>query len=116
MLGRLDVGGQPGPIADVSADRPDSHAGASFQPPSRYTPLTWRTCAQGQAGRETGGAGHCRIHCAPDTVMDLSSGENIHATREWILRNSPGPIGTIPVYRERQRALREGLNGGIFRL
>ena len=33
-----------------------------------------------------------------DTVMDLSTGENIHATREWIMRNSPVPIGTVPIY------------------
>ena len=33
-----------------------------------------------------------------DTVMDLSTGENIHETREWILRNSPAPIGTVPIY------------------
>ncbi|WP_294347026.1 phosphomethylpyrimidine synthase ThiC [Prosthecochloris sp.] len=33
-----------------------------------------------------------------DTVMDLSTGENIHTTREWILRNSPVPIGTVPIY------------------
>ena len=33
-----------------------------------------------------------------DTVMDLSTGEKIHATREWILRNSPVPIGTVPIY------------------
>jgi phosphomethylpyrimidine synthase len=33
-----------------------------------------------------------------DTVMDLSTGRNIHATREWILRNSPVPIGTVPIY------------------
>ncbi len=33
-----------------------------------------------------------------DTVMDLSTGENIHATREWIVRNSPVPIGTVPIY------------------
>ncbi|MGH7828871.1 MAG: phosphomethylpyrimidine synthase ThiC, partial [Candidatus Binatia bacterium] len=33
-----------------------------------------------------------------DTVMDLSTGENIHETREWILRNSPVPIGTVPIY------------------
>ena len=31
-----------------------------------------------------------------DTVMDLSTGKNIHATREWIIRNSPVPIGTVP--------------------
>ena len=33
-----------------------------------------------------------------DTVMDLSTGKNIHETREWILRNSPVPIGTVPIY------------------
>lgn len=33
-----------------------------------------------------------------DTVMDLSTGKNIHETREWILRNSPAPIGTVPIY------------------
>lgn len=38
------------------------------------------------------------IHWGADTVMDLSTGKNIHETREWILRNSPVPIGTVPVY------------------
>ena len=38
-----------------------------------------------------------------DTVMDLSTGEDIHATREWILRNSPVPVGTVPVYEALQR-------------
>ena len=33
-----------------------------------------------------------------DTVMDLSTGANIHTTREWIVRNSPVPIGTVPIY------------------
>lgn len=33
-----------------------------------------------------------------DTVMDLSTGKNIHETREWIVRNSPVPIGTVPMY------------------
>ncbi|MGG7379632.1 phosphomethylpyrimidine synthase ThiC, partial [Escherichia coli] len=33
-----------------------------------------------------------------DTVMDLSTGKDIHETREWILRNSPVPIGTVPIY------------------
>ena len=37
-------------------------------------------------------------HWGGDTVMDLSTGKNIHATREWILRNSPVPIGTVPIY------------------
>jgi phosphomethylpyrimidine synthase len=38
------------------------------------------------------------IKWGADTVMDLSTGKNIHATREWILRNSPVPIGTVPIY------------------
>jgi phosphomethylpyrimidine synthase len=38
------------------------------------------------------------IKCGSDTVMDLSTGKNIHATREWIIRNSPVPIGTVPIY------------------
>jgi len=46
-----------------------------------------------------------------DTVMDLSTGKNIHATREWILRNSPVPIGTVPIY----QAL-EKVNGNIEEL
>ncbi|HWI49605.1 MAG TPA: phosphomethylpyrimidine synthase ThiC, partial [Rummeliibacillus sp.] len=33
-----------------------------------------------------------------DTIMDLSTGKNIHATREWIIRNSPVPVGTVPIY------------------
>ncbi len=39
-----------------------------------------------------------------DTVMDLSTGENIHETREWIIRNSPVPIGTVPIYQALQKA------------
>ena len=38
------------------------------------------------------------IHWGSDTVMDLSTGKDIHKTREWILRNSPVPIGTVPIY------------------
>ena len=38
------------------------------------------------------------INWGADTVMDLSTGRNIHETREWILRNSPVPIGTVPIY------------------
>jgi phosphomethylpyrimidine synthase len=38
------------------------------------------------------------IHWGSDTVMDLSTGDDIHSTREWILRNSPVPIGTVPIY------------------
>jgi phosphomethylpyrimidine synthase len=39
-----------------------------------------------------------------DTVMDLSTGRNIHETREWILRNSPTPIGTVPIYQALEKA------------
>ncbi|MEI8033102.1 MAG: phosphomethylpyrimidine synthase ThiC [Chlorobiaceae bacterium] len=39
-----------------------------------------------------------------DTVMDLSTGKNIHLTREWILRNSPVPIGTVPIYQALEKA------------
>ena len=38
------------------------------------------------------------IHWGADTVMDLSTGKNIHETREWIIRNSPVPIGAVPIY------------------
>ena len=38
------------------------------------------------------------IRWGADTVMDLSTGRNIHDTREWIVRNSPVPIGTVPIY------------------
>jgi phosphomethylpyrimidine synthase len=38
------------------------------------------------------------IRWGGDTVMDLSTGKNIHETREWIVRNSPVPIGTVPIY------------------
>ena len=33
-----------------------------------------------------------------DTIMDLSTGKNIHNIREWIIRNSPVPVGTVPIY------------------
>ncbi len=42
--------------------------------------------------------------CGADTVMDLSTGKNIHATREWIIRNSPVPIGTVPIYQALEKA------------
>ena len=38
------------------------------------------------------------IRWGGDTLMDLSTGKNIHETREWIIRNSPVPIGTVPIY------------------
>src|SRR5947208_4597898 len=52
-----------------------------------------------------------------DTVMDLSTGKNIHATREWIIRNSPVPIGTVPIYQalEKVGGKAEELTWEIFR-
>ncbi|HEC27807.1 MAG TPA: phosphomethylpyrimidine synthase ThiC, partial [Gammaproteobacteria bacterium] len=52
-----------------------------------------------------------------DTVMDLSTGKNIHETREWILRNSPVPIGTVPIYQalEKVNGKSEDLTWEIFR-
>ncbi|MDH2069859.1 phosphomethylpyrimidine synthase ThiC [Pantoea sp. GD03673] len=52
-----------------------------------------------------------------DTVMDLSTGRYIHETREWILRNSPVPIGTVPIYQalEKVNGVAEALNWEIFR-
>src|SRR5438105_8355740 len=44
------------------------------------------------------------IKWGTDTVMDLSTGKNIHETREWILRNSPVPIGTAPIYQALEKA------------
>jgi phosphomethylpyrimidine synthase len=41
-----------------------------------------------------------------DTVMDLSTGKNIHETREWIIRNSPVPIGTVPIYQALEKGWR----------
>ncbi len=43
------------------------------------------------------------IHWGADTVMDLSTGKDIHRTREWILRNSPVPIGTVPIYQSLEK-------------
>ncbi len=52
-----------------------------------------------------------------DNVMDLSTGKNIHATREWILRNSPVPIGTVPIYQalEKVNGKAEDLTWEIYR-
>jgi phosphomethylpyrimidine synthase len=52
-----------------------------------------------------------------DTVMDLSTGKNIHATREWILRNSPVPIGTVPIYQalEKVNGKASGRSWELFR-
>jgi phosphomethylpyrimidine synthase len=51
-----------------------------------------------------------------DTVMDLSTGKNIHETREWIVRNSPVPIGTVPIYQalEKVNGVAEDLNWDVF--
>lgn len=52
-----------------------------------------------------------------DTIMDLSTGKNIHTTREWIIRNSPVPIGTVPIYQalEKVNGLVENLTWEVFR-
>ena len=52
-----------------------------------------------------------------DTIMDLSTGKNIHETREWIIRNSPTPIGTVPIYQalEKVGGVAEDLTWEIFR-
>ncbi|OSZ71081.1 phosphomethylpyrimidine synthase ThiC [Sphingomonas sp. IBVSS1] len=52
-----------------------------------------------------------------DTIMDLSTGRNIHNTREWILRNSPVPIGTVPIYQalEKVGGIAEDLTWDVFR-
>ena len=57
------------------------------------------------------------IRWGGDTVMDLSTGKNIHETREWILRNSPVPIGTVPIYQalEKVEGRAEELSWEIFR-
>ena len=57
------------------------------------------------------------IRWGADTVMDLSTGRNIHDTREWIIRNSPVPIGTVPIYQalEKVGGIAEELTWEIFR-
>jgi phosphomethylpyrimidine synthase len=57
------------------------------------------------------------IRWGADTVMDLSTGRNIHDTREWILRNAPVPIGTVPIYQalEKVGGKAEDLSWEIFR-
>ncbi|WP_204355545.1 phosphomethylpyrimidine synthase ThiC, partial [Streptococcus intermedius] len=52
-----------------------------------------------------------------DTVMDLSTGRYIHETREWIIRNSPVPIGTVPIYQalEKVNGIAEDLTWEMFR-
>ena len=57
------------------------------------------------------------IRWGADTVMDLSTGRNIHTTRDWIVRNSPVPIGTVPIYQalEKVGGVAEDLTWAIFR-
>jgi phosphomethylpyrimidine synthase len=57
------------------------------------------------------------IRWGADTMMDLSTGKNIHETREWIIRNSPVPVGTVPIYQalEKVDGIAEELNWEIFR-
>ncbi len=57
------------------------------------------------------------IRWGADTVMDLSTGKNIHTTRDWIIRNSPVPIGTVPIYQalEKVGGIAEDLTWQIFR-
>jgi len=52
-----------------------------------------------------------------DTIMDLSTGKNIHTTREWIIRNSPVPVGTVPIYQalEKVNGIAEDLTWEIYR-
>jgi len=59
---------------------------------------------------------HWAVHWGADTVMDLSTGENIHGTREAILRHSPVPIGTVPIYQALQKVdgVPEDLNIDVF--
>jgi len=57
------------------------------------------------------------IRWGADTVMDLSTGRNIHNIRDWIIRNSPVPIGTVPIYQalEKVNGVAEDLNWEVFR-
>ena len=57
------------------------------------------------------------VHWGGDTIMDLSTGQNIHETREWIMRNSPAPVGTVPIYQalEKVKGVAEDLTWEIFR-
>ena len=57
------------------------------------------------------------VRWGADTIMDLSTGKNIHETREWIIRNSPVPVGTVPIYQalEKVRGVAEDLTWDVFR-
>lgn len=57
------------------------------------------------------------IRWGADTIMDLSTGKNIHATREWIIRNSPVPVGTVPIYQalEKVNGIADDLTWEVYR-
>lgn len=57
------------------------------------------------------------VRWGADTIMDLSTGKNIHETREWIIRNSPVPVGTVPIYQalEKVNGIAEDLSWEVFR-
>ena len=57
------------------------------------------------------------IRCGGDTLMDLSTGKNIHNTREWIIRNCPVPVGTVPIYQalEKVNGVAEDLTWEVYR-
>lgn len=52
-----------------------------------------------------------------DTIMDLSTGKDIHTTREWIIRNSPVPVGTVPIYQalEKVNGIAEDLSWEVYK-
>src|SRR3974377_270657 len=74
----------------------------------RSSPQAWPRTWKSSYGRSAGGA---------DTVMDLSTGRHIHTIREWIVRNSPVPIGTVPIYQalEKVGGVAEELTWEIYR-
>ena len=57
------------------------------------------------------------IHWGTDTMMDLSTGKNIHSTREYLIRNSPVPVGTVPIYQalEKVNGVAEDLTWEVYR-
>jgi phosphomethylpyrimidine synthase len=57
------------------------------------------------------------VHWGADTIMDLSTGKNIHETREWVIRNSPVPVGTVPIYQalEKVNGIAGDLTWDIYR-
>jgi phosphomethylpyrimidine synthase len=57
------------------------------------------------------------VRWGADTIMDLSTGKNIHTTREWIIRNSPVPVGTVPIYQalEKVKGVAEDLTWEVYR-